>query len=209
MLCTFLARGFIGIFFFLAQDWETEHFYTFLDLINSMPLNGKGQDKKCWESAGNNNFKVSKYYLSLSSTPNISFPWKPMWRSKVPPRVAFFSWTAALSKILTIENLWYESVIVVDWCYMCKKSEELGNRWIIFFFIVLLLMNYGLWCGIHLVFNGLCRMVSLIYFELARFLWWASENWFMEGCPTLCPMVYLARTELKMFWREGTVYFRI
>ena len=22
----------------------------------------------------------------------------------------------------------------------------------------------------------------------------------------LCPMVYLARTELKMFWREGTVY---
>ena len=128
MLCTFLTRGFIGIFFFLAQDWETEHFYTFLDLINSMPLNGKGQDKKCWESAGNYNFKVSKYYLSLSSTPNISFPWKPMWRSKVPPRVAFFSWTAALSKIVTIENLWYESVIVVDWCYMCKKSGELVNH---------------------------------------------------------------------------------
>ena len=92
-----------------------------------MPLNGEGQDKKCWESAGNNNFKVSEYYLSLSSTPDISFPWKPVWHSKVPPRVAFFSWTAALGKILTIENLWYKGVVVVDWCYMCKKSEELGN----------------------------------------------------------------------------------
>ena len=28
-----------------AQDWELEHFYTFLDLINSMLLNNEGQDK--------------------------------------------------------------------------------------------------------------------------------------------------------------------
>ena len=47
-----------------------------------------------------------------------------MWRSKVPPRVAF-SWTISLGKILTTENLWYKGVAVVDWCYMCKKS---GNR---------------------------------------------------------------------------------
>ena len=41
------------------QDWETEHFYTFLDLNNSLPLNGEGQDKLCWKSTGNENFKVS------------------------------------------------------------------------------------------------------------------------------------------------------
>ena len=41
------------------QDWETEHFYTFLDLNNSLPLNGEGQDKLCWKSIGNKNFKVS------------------------------------------------------------------------------------------------------------------------------------------------------
>ena len=50
------------------QDWETEHFYTFLDLINSLPLNGEGQDKLCWKPRGNKNFKVSEFYLSLSST---------------------------------------------------------------------------------------------------------------------------------------------
>ena len=93
-----------------------EHFYTFLDLINSMPLNGEGQDKLCKKLAGNESFKVSEYYLSLSSTPNTLFPWKLVWRSKTPPRVAFFSWTAALGKILTLKNLWYKGVATVDWC---------------------------------------------------------------------------------------------
>ena len=110
------------------QDWEFEHFYTFLDLINSLPLNGEGQDKLCWKPIGNKNFKVSEFYLSLSSTLDISFPWKPVWRSKVPPRVAFFSWIASLGKILTTENLWYKGVTVVDWCFMCKKSGESVNH---------------------------------------------------------------------------------
>ena len=44
-----------------------------------------------------------------------------MWRSKVPTKVAFFSWTASLGKILTTENLWYKGVAVVDWCYMCVR----------------------------------------------------------------------------------------
>ena len=51
-----------------------------------------------------------------------------MWRSKVPPRVAFFLWIASLGKILTTENLWYKGVAVVDWCFMCKKSGESVNH---------------------------------------------------------------------------------
>ena len=47
-----------------------------------------------------------------------------MWHSKIPPRVAFFSWTAALGKILTLENLWYKGVAVIDWYYMCKNNGE-------------------------------------------------------------------------------------
>ena len=39
-----------------------------------------------------------EYYFSLNSTPNTLFPWKPVWRSKIPSRVAFFSWTATLGR---------------------------------------------------------------------------------------------------------------
>ena len=97
-----------------------------------MPLNGEGHDKLFQKPVGNKSFKVSKYYLSLSSTPDTLFPWKPAWLSKIPPRIAFFSWTAALGKILTLENLWYKGVAVVDQCYMCKKSGESMNHLLLY-----------------------------------------------------------------------------
>jgi hypothetical protein len=52
------------------------------------------------------------------------FPWKSVWRTKVPLMVAFFVWSAALGKILTMENLGKRHVIVVDRCCMCKKNRE-------------------------------------------------------------------------------------
>jgi hypothetical protein len=36
----------------------------------------------------------------------------------------FFASSAVLEKILTMNNLRKEHVIVIDWCCMCKKSEE-------------------------------------------------------------------------------------
>jgi hypothetical protein len=38
--------------------------------------------------------------------------------------VAFFTWTAALGKILTLDNLIKMRVIVIDRCYMRKKNGE-------------------------------------------------------------------------------------
>ena len=38
------------------------------------------------------------------------------------------SWTAALCKILTLDSLWNKGVTIVDWCYMCKRSEESVNH---------------------------------------------------------------------------------
>ena len=47
-----------------------------------------------------------------------------VWQSKVPPRVAFFSWTAALGKILTTDNLWKRHIVVVERCFMCKMCGK-------------------------------------------------------------------------------------
>jgi hypothetical protein len=43
---------------------------------------------------------------------------------QVPPRIAFFSWTAALGRFLTIDNLRKHNLIIIDWCCMCKQSGE-------------------------------------------------------------------------------------
>ena len=47
-----------------------------------------------------------------------------IWQLKVPPRVAFFSWSASFGKILTTDNLRKSRVLELDWCYMCKRCRE-------------------------------------------------------------------------------------
>jgi hypothetical protein len=42
----------------------------------------------------------------------------------VPLKVAFFAWTAAQRKILTLDNLRKKRVIVIDRCCMCKMNGE-------------------------------------------------------------------------------------
>ena len=75
-----------------------------MDIVYSSKVRRIGLDKVCWKLARSRGFKVRGFYLSFY-TPTRSFPWSLVWQSKVPPRVAFFSWLASLGKILTIDNL--------------------------------------------------------------------------------------------------------
>uniref|UniRef100_A0A7N2QYK7 protein-serine/threonine phosphatase n=1 Tax=Quercus lobata TaxID=97700 RepID=A0A7N2QYK7_QUELO len=60
-------------------------------------VRGFGPDKVCWKPARNRGFEVRGYYSSFCPPNLVSFPWKMIWQSKVPPRVAFFSWSASLA----------------------------------------------------------------------------------------------------------------
>ena len=51
-----------------------------------------------------------------------------MWQTQAPPRSVFFAWSAALSKILTLNNLRKRHVIVINRCCMCKRSEEMVDH---------------------------------------------------------------------------------
>ena len=108
----------------LVNDQESLSLDSFLVLIYSTKVWGVGANKLCWKPACSRGFKVSGYYHSLSPSTVIPFPWKMVWQSKVPHWVAFFSWTAALGKILTIDNLRKRHFVVLEWCFMCKGCGE-------------------------------------------------------------------------------------
>ena len=108
----------------LAQDWELESFSSFLELLYSFTGTGKGEDKLCWKPSQSKSFQVKSYCKSLTTNGEECFPWKSIWKAKVSPRVAFFSWTAALGRILTAENLRRRLVIIVNWCCLCKVDGE-------------------------------------------------------------------------------------
>ena len=62
----------------------------------------------------------SYYKVSLPGGERI-VPLKGIWKPKLPPRVAFLVWTAAMGRILTIDNLRKRRVLVLDWCCMQKE----------------------------------------------------------------------------------------
>ena len=61
------------------------------------------------------------FFHELSSLGGTSFLWKSIWKGLL---VSFFVSTAALGKILFLENLRKRRVIVMEWCCMCKRSGE-------------------------------------------------------------------------------------
>ena len=96
------------------QDWEEEAFDRFMGLVYSSTVRGFGPNKVCWKPARNRGFEVRGYYSSFYPPTLVSFPWRMIWQSKVPPRVTFFSWSTSLGKILTTDNLRKSCVIVFD-----------------------------------------------------------------------------------------------
>ena len=96
----------------------------FLDMLYSASVIGHGVDHICWKLSGLKIFQVRSYYQALSGKDGVVFPWKCIWRPRVPPRVTIFIWTAALGKILTLDNLQRRNIILVNWCCFCREDGE-------------------------------------------------------------------------------------
>jgi hypothetical protein len=107
-----------------VQDWEVDVVSSFFEKLYSYKISHGNEDCIQWSPSKKGTFEVKTLYKALSTQNYEVFPWKSIWHSKVPSRVAFFGWTAALGKILTHDNLRKRNIVVVEWCCMCKKNGE-------------------------------------------------------------------------------------
>ena len=107
-----------------VHDWELEEVLRFFELLYSQQIRYGGVDRICWIPSKRKNFEVKPYYKVKVKVEPVDGPWKIIWKSKAPPRVVFFVWTAVLEKILTVDSLRKKSIIVTEWCCMCKKNGE-------------------------------------------------------------------------------------
>jgi hypothetical protein len=127
----------------LAHDWEVNVFALFFRVLYLARMRRESEDKLWWVPSKRRLFGVKSFYsVMVVMMVSVSLA-KSVWRTKVPLRVAFFAWSAALGKILTMDNLWKRHVIVVDWCCMCKKNGE---------FVDHLLLHCEVACAIWNVF---------------------------------------------------------
>ena len=62
--------------------------------------------------------------MRVGGASNSLFPWKGVWKLKIPKRVAFFLWTAAHGRILTLDNLMLKGHPLANRCCMCCCDGE-------------------------------------------------------------------------------------
>jgi hypothetical protein len=77
---------------------------SFFTLLYSYNVRQGGEDKLWWAPSHKGIFDVS-FSRVLACKDGFPFPWKSIWWTKVPLRVTFFAWLAALGKILTMDNI--------------------------------------------------------------------------------------------------------
>lgn len=100
------------------QDWEVKKYENLLQLLAS---------PGCLEPGKSGKFSVKSYYSQLTRTDLVqlqNFPMRQIWKTKAPPRIAFFAWEACRECILTTDKLKATGMFIPNRCYLCKKAEE-------------------------------------------------------------------------------------
>ena len=69
-------------------------------------------------------FDTQSFHHKIRNAAPSTFPWKGIWKVKVPKRVAFFMWTVAYSQILTLDNLMIRGRPLANRCCLCCCNAE-------------------------------------------------------------------------------------
>jgi hypothetical protein len=65
-----------------------------------------------------------------------------VWQIQAPSKAVFFAWSAALSKILIVDNFRKMHVVIVDICCLCKRNEESVDHLLLHWDVASTLCNY-------------------------------------------------------------------
>ena len=71
---------------------------------------------------------TQSYYHAIQGVSNSLFPWKGVWKPKIPQHVAFFLWIVAHGRILTLDNLTLKSRPLANRCCICYCDGESINH---------------------------------------------------------------------------------
>jgi hypothetical protein len=156
-------------------------------MLHSGIVKRGGEDKLWWVPSKKGLFskkgifKVNTFFHSLTHTIGARFPWECVWRTQAPSRASFFSWSAALGKIFTLDNLRKRYVIVINRCCMCKKTEEFVDHHLLHCDVA-----SALWYSLFGLF-GLSWVMPRRVIDLLA-CWWSSD-----------------RSKRAMVWKMATI----
>jgi hypothetical protein len=86
-------------------------FASFFQVLHSINVRRGSEDRLWWASSKKCLFKVGSFFSSLAFSVGSHFSWKSVLWTQTLMRATYFVWSAALGKILTIDNLKKRHVI--------------------------------------------------------------------------------------------------
>lgn len=98
------------------------NFWNSLEQANNLHNN---EDNLHWLRANNGNFTVKSVYRHLDrpAAMLLPWPWKKIWKVRVPHKVACFTWLIARQAILTRDNLMKRGKLLCSKVFFFVKEK--------------------------------------------------------------------------------------
>ena len=88
----------------------------------------KEEDRVFWTASKCGVVSVKSLYSILELKGSSLFPWDSIWRVRVPPKVAFFTWETSWGKVLTLEQLQRRGFFLANKCFLYLSEVETMNH---------------------------------------------------------------------------------
>ena len=89
------------------NDGEIKRLVEFYKVLGQFKGTIDAQDSLVWQDHNWDNFSIRRAYKKLNpcNSQRNGWPWKLIWKTKIPYKVSFFTWLLAKETVLTQENL--------------------------------------------------------------------------------------------------------
>ncbi|WMV12818.1 hypothetical protein MTR67_006203 [Solanum verrucosum] len=112
------------------NDWEVGRVADLLHALNLFPGTVTEPDKPVWRLHSRGVFTVKSCYWERNTNHFLTtvWPWKLIWKIKVPLKVACFTWLVIRRACLTHEVLQRRGIQICSKCYMCGQKTEVNGH---------------------------------------------------------------------------------
>ncbi|WMV25830.1 hypothetical protein MTR67_019215 [Solanum verrucosum] len=112
------------------QDWEIDEVAEFQDSVGSFSNLTEKKDLLVWQNDTKGQFSVNSIYKELNKNAGqeTEWPWKSIWKPKVPYKVNCFMWLLTKEAVLTHENLKKRGYQLASRCTLCEEHAETINH---------------------------------------------------------------------------------
>ncbi|WMV38217.1 hypothetical protein MTR67_031602 [Solanum verrucosum] len=112
------------------NDWEVNRMVEFLNILERYKEPSNREDKLLWAPDTQGRFSVGTAYRNSQRTHTQSsyWPWKMIWKVKVPFKVACFTWLLAKQVVLTQDNRMKKGLDLCSRCFFCECETETINH---------------------------------------------------------------------------------